>query len=406
MLKNPFVTYILTFSGVLAVYQLGWSQLYPSLSLGVLIFFGLTFLVAAALAIAVFHDVEGIRDYLPGQIPSYIFLLLLGIYAADFVYARELPLLSLIAGTYQYGAFPGLPTVHVVAVTFSGALATIRFADFLYAHSWRRWRYLFETLIPLTYFAFLNYRGAIVLALISWAFIYIIQRGRLGPIRFLSVVALAMVSLFLFGAFGDVRTGGIEKLGKPSRAFAESGVPRTYFWGYIYFTSPLANFQYTVDTVDPEFKLKDSLEFIVAELLPDFLSNRILPLLGAKRQTTPEIGPGLNVATIYARSYLYFGWIAVFMMFYWLIMCILLYLRMILKSPYAVPSLALLNTLIFFCMFDNMIAQTFLGLQLIWPLLLPLLPRGVFARLWEGRTAPGRISTDLHLGSLPSQKPG
>jgi hypothetical protein len=86
-------------------------------------------------------------------------------------------------------------------------------------------------------------------------------------------------------------------------------------------------------------------------------------------------------------------------------MCILVYLRIILKSPYGVPSLALLNTLIFFCTFDNMIAQTFLGLQLMWPLLLPLLQRRVFSRL-GGRTEAGRIRTDSHLGSLPSHKPG
>jgi hypothetical protein len=141
-------------------------------------------------------------------------------------------------------------------------------------------------------------------------------------------------------------------------------------------------------------------------LLPDFLSNRILPLLGAERRATPEIGPGLNVATIYGRSYLYFGWIGVFMMFYWLIMCILLYLWMILKSPYGVPSLALLNTLIFFCTFDNMIAQTFLGFQLIWPLLLPLLPRRIFSRLGTVRTDGGRIRSGLPVASLPSQNPG
>lgn len=406
MLKNPFVIYILAFGGVLAVYQLGWSQLYPSLSLGMLAFFGLTFLVAAALVIAVFNDVEDVRDYQPGQISSYILLLLVCVYAADFIYARELPLLSLVAGTYKYGSFPGFPTLHVFAVTFSGAFASIRFADFLYEHGGQRWRYLLESLIPLTYFALLNYRGPVVLALMSWAFIYVIRRGSLGPVRFLSVVALATVSLFLFGAFGDVRTGGIEKLGKPTRSFVESGVPRTYFWGYIYFTSPLANFQYTVDTADPEYKLKDTLEFVAAELLPDFLSNRILPWSDAERRATPEIGRGLNVATIYARSYLYFGWVGVFMMFYWFIICILLYLRMILKSRYGVPSLALLNTLIFFCTFDNMIAQTFLVFQLIWPLLLPLFPGRNSWRLGKRPQGGGDIKSHSQMRLLVSEEPG
>jgi hypothetical protein len=51
---------------------------------------------------------------------------------------------------------------------------------------------------------------------------------------------------------------------------------------------------------------------------------------------------------------------------------ILVYLALISKSPYRVPCLALLNALIFFCAFDNMIAITTMSLPLLWPLLLPL----------------------------------
>ena len=133
--------------------------------------------------------------------------------------------------------------------------------------------------------------------------------------------------------------------------------------------------QHAVDIANPRFDPRDGFEFFVAEMLPDFLSNRILPLLGAARLDTPEIGPGINVATIFARSYLYFGWIGVLLMFCWFITVTLIYLRTILKSPYRVPCLALLNTMTFFSFFDNMIAQTFVFAQLIWPLLLPLLPR-------------------------------
>jgi hypothetical protein len=376
MLKNPFVIYILAFGGALATYQLGWSQLYPALSRDMLAFFGLTFLVTAVLAAAVFREVDETRQYQPGQIPRYTVLVLIGAYAADIAYGGELPLLSLIMGTYQYAGFPGMPTLHVFAVTASGTFATIRFADFLYSAGWRRRaHYLLEALIPLLFFALLNMRGMVVIAFLSWIFVFLIKRGRLGAAHGFVIAVVGLGALYLFGAFGDVRTGGIEELGAPTRAFTESGVPRTYFWGYLYFTSPLANFQYTVNIADPGFGPRDGFEFFAAEMLPDFLSNRILPLLGTARLATPEVGPGLNVATIFARSYLYFGWIGVLLMFYWFFTLILVYLWRISKSPYRVPCLALLNTTVFFCTFDNMIAQTFLFAQLIWPLLLPLLPR-------------------------------
>jgi hypothetical protein len=47
------------------------------------------------------------------------------------------------------------------------------------------------------------------------------------------------------------------------------------------------------------------------------------------------------------------------------------YLVVIFRSPYRVPCLALLNTLVVFCLFNNMIASTAMIPQLIWPLLLP-----------------------------------
>jgi hypothetical protein len=391
MLKNPFVIYILAFGGALAVYQLGWSQLYPDLSLDTLAFLGLTLFVAGVLALVISSNVEETADYRPGQLPKYTALLLVALYATDIAYGRELPLLSLIKGTYKYAGFPGMPTLHVLAVTFSGTFATIRFADFLYSAGWkRRAHYLREAVIPLLFFSLLNMRGMIVIALLSWGFVYVIKCGRIGPMRSCVLGALGLGALYLFGAFGDVRTGGIEILGQPSQAFIQSGVPRTYFWGYLYFTSPLANLQHTVDVTAPRFNVESVVEFVVAEMLPDFLSNRILPLLDSQRATTPEIGPGLNVATIFARSYLYFGWIGVLLMFTWFFTFTIVYFQMILKSPYRVPCLALLNTLIFFCTFDNMIAQTFLMFQLVWPLLLPLLPwRSLLKLKWPCKFAVG-----------------
>jgi hypothetical protein len=373
MLKNPFLLYILVFGGVLATYQLQWSEIYPDLSLETLLFFCVTFILATGFAFVVSREVKETVEYRPGLLPRYTALLLIAVYAVDIAYADTIPLLELIQGTYVYGSFPGIPTIHVFAVTFSGTFCTIRFADFLYSKP-KRFRYLLEALLPLLFFTMLNFRSVTVIALVSWGFVYIIKRGRLGFARTLLMAAMVLGGLYAFGAFGDLRTGGIEELGRPSQAFSESGIPRTYFWGYLYSTSPLANLQYTIDVGNPRSDLQSFVELVISEMLPDFMSNRLLPLMQVQRVLTPEVGPGLNVATLFARSYLYFGWVGLMMMFAWFLAFVTTYLVIIRSSPYRVPCLALLNTLVVFCCFDNMIAQTFLSFQLMWPLLLTLAP--------------------------------
>jgi hypothetical protein len=92
------------------------------------------------------------------------------------------------------------------------------------------------------------------------------------------------------------------------------------------------------------------------------------------RVETPEVSKGLNVATIFGRAHVIAGWAGAVLMFAELCALILVYLRIISSSPYRVPALALLNMLILFSTFENMIAHTPVSGQLVWPLLLGLLP--------------------------------
>jgi heptosyltransferase-2 len=50
---------------------------------------------------------------------------------------------------------------------------------------------------------------------------------------------------------------------------------------YLYAIGPIANLQYAVTTVKPSDDQRRIPEFTVGEMLPDFLSNRILPRIGA-----------------------------------------------------------------------------------------------------------------------------
>jgi len=71
-------------------------------------------------------------------------------------------------------------------------------------------------------------------------------------------------------------------------------------------------------------------EFIASELIPDTFSKRILPLLNKEISSgqgnlvsrdqlysweQPNVAPGMNVSTIFGRSYGFFGWFGPVIMF-------------------------------------------------------------------------------------------
>jgi hypothetical protein len=122
----------------------------------------------------------------------------------------------------------------------------------------------------------------------------------------------------------------------------------------------------------PAYDFSEVPRFLISEMLPDFLSRRLLSAIDTNRPAVPEMSRGFNVSSIFGRSYLFFGWTGVLLIFAWMMAMALSYLALILQSQYCVPCLALLNTLIVFSVFDNMIAVSAVSLQLVWPLLLGL----------------------------------
>lgn len=270
----------------------------------------------------------------------------------------------------------------------------IRFADFLYS---KRLRYLAEALVPILYFALIIYRGPAMMTIAGWAFVYLIKNG-LGPKRLAVLSMITFAVIFGFGVLGNLRQGGsenIEKLGKPSHAFEQSGVPGPFLWVYIYFTAPLANLQ--LAAMNPIANDRVPADLLVGEMLPDFVSKRVLPLVAPSseltprtRIDTPEVSKGLNVASIFGRAMVIAGWRGAALMFAEICGLVLLYLRLIRHSPYSMPALALLNVLIVFSTFENMIAHTPVSFQLIWPLVLSVLPN--FKTRFQ--KTPGTLSPD------------
>jgi hypothetical protein len=147
---------------------------------------------------------------------------------------------------------------------------------------------------------------------------------------------------------------------------------------------PIANLQLSVDQLkEPRGTVE---EFFASELLPDTISKRILPMLNPHITSgdgnlmsrdqlyswdKPQVAPNLNTSSIFGRAYGFFGWVGPTIMFVFLSAFIIFYLVLISKSPYAVPSLALLNTLIALCLINNMVASAAMLPPLVVSVLLP-----------------------------------
>jgi hypothetical protein len=371
-LKNPFFLYIAAFAAVLLTYQLDWSEVYPPLSSGLVLFFLATFFCAVILGLGIATIVNQIDTYEPGRLWKYTGAVLTLSFAADFVASGFVPLMSLVAGEHIDFDAIGITSLHLFNVTFGGSFATIRFADFLYS---KRKIYLLQAFIPLVYFILLVYRAPALMCVVSWVFAYLIRHS--GRVRLRPAIALAtfaVLGLFLNGIMGDARSPSliaesqIEELARPTEAFRQSGIPRTFFWSYAYFTSPMANLQTTFDVALPVVG-KETL-FVLGEMFPDAVTHRVLDYLGEERIRTPEISPGLNASTIFGASYVYLGQFGPPLMFAYLSLIVIVYLLLVRRSAFNVPSLALLNTIVVFCTFHNMIASSVLSLQLVWTVVL------------------------------------
>lgn len=388
MLSNPFIVYIATFGAAIALYQLGWSDIYPALSGDTLLFFSATFLSALVLAAFVSPAVDGIRHYRPGLLPKYSWVFIVAIFIAEVALAGGVPLLLVLRGADFYAMEASATHLHLFALW--SVYSTIRFADFAYSG---RALYLLEALMPVIFFGLFIYRGPAIICVVTWLFVMVVKHRGMKPKHLSIVLATGALVLLLNGVLGNARSPGGEMLGSPSAAFQNSGVPQTYFWSYLYATLPVANLQLSVDRIKEQQGTVE--EFLASELLPDTISKHILPMLNPAITTggtlisrdqlyswpQPQVAPTLNTSSIFGRAYGFFGWTGPAIMFVFLSAFIIFYLVLISKSPYSVPCLALLNTLVVFCLLNNMVASA---------AMLPLLIVAVLLPPWKSRHGPHR----------------
>ncbi|HEX8278386.1 MAG TPA: hypothetical protein VF540_06805, partial [Segetibacter sp.] len=195
-LTNPNFIYIITFVVPFLFYTLQWSTIYPPLSPQLLGFYLLTFIIAFVTGILI--------DKLPGftykPIPvfrynRFVLLFLYVLYALDCWYMGFVPLLAFYAGNASYagGLEFGIPTVHVLLVTFTLFFAVYLFHQFLSSRKWSLLLSYLSTFIPLI---LTSQRSSIMYIVIGSAFTFIISQKRIAVKKVLRLAVFAIIVLY------------------------------------------------------------------------------------------------------------------------------------------------------------------------------------------------------------------
>jgi len=311
--------------------------------------------------------------------PVYITVFIYLLWLLEFVYEGGVPLFKILFNIpYNYRLF-GIPSLHVFVVTFSSFYTIYLFHLYLSKRSKMilclyALNLLAAVLIYSRAMLFFNLTGSLLL--------YLSVKGGI-TIRQIIVASVSVIVLFyVFGVLGSLRVSRIAgesytndsflAIGRATDAFRDSPIPWEYFWGYIYVSSPLANLQQNINlqTPDPP-TLQNIAKLVNAEILPDFISKRVIRILGISEQTDSRIPGPFNVSTIYSRAYSHAGWTGLVLMAVFLVVFPIAFVQVLPPtSKYFLPGWCILCTMYFFSVYDNTFRFTGLSFQLVYPVLL------------------------------------
>jgi hypothetical protein len=381
LITNPYIVYAFGFLLTLVIYTFQWSGLYPPLSFQLFFFITITALFSLLTGLVV-HKTNYASytkiSYSAKTLWAVTTTILAG-YFIECAYMGTIPLMAIINGSnYDYTTF-GIPTFHVILVTFNSFWSVFVFHNYL--SSRKKHLLLCYGLCLFPAFLIFN-RGMLLLNLASGLFVLLMSARRVRRMILLMLFFVIGI-LFLFGLAGNIRiTQGksindvILNLGEATDKFRESDIPKEFFWSYLYITSPLANVQETINKHDiSSFSLRKFGTFANKSFLPDFISKRNI-YFTEPIEHVDQISVGFTVGTVYGTSYAYLGWWGMYIMYFFLLLFNLFVIVVLSKnSIFFVTGIAILDCIMLFSIFDNMFAFSGLSMQLFYPLVFGILSR-------------------------------
>ena len=366
-LTNPFYAYIISFVVVIALYYLPYCELYPPLSLNLVIFFLFSFFLYGFVGYKVRNRTSFVIIPQENNYCLKIVVILCAV-LGDFAYCHSIPLYDLLRGNGGYKDFSGIPFFHVIILFFVNFYTIFLFHNYLiYKKKYILFGYVILLLINILY---VN-RGALILTILCSLILFLKKHTKIN-ISLLVKLGLGGIIFFLiFGWIGNLRgshtredNSYILRIGGASQEYIDSNLPYELYWGYLYAISPLGNLQNIINEKKSESEYS-SFDCILDSFLPDFLSKRLkgLSTVDTKKYLVLE---AINAPTMFYQVYYGLGWIGMFLMLLYSLGIYFLFARIVgCNSKYYLTGESVITSTFILSVFNNMWYYTSLSIPLL-----------------------------------------
>ena len=370
-LVNPFITYAITFISILFLYSLEWSSRYPQLTFELISFFLLTslfcFIISLKVNTLLKFEYKPIKNKNIGLFTFFNVLL----FCLEFIYNKGIPILMIYnKAKYDYTQY-GIPTLHVIIVTFCSFLTIFSFHYYL---SNRKRIYLLYFSINLFLPLLIMNRGMFAMNIASCLSVFFMYNRSLKIKQLFVILFFGLVLFYAFGVLGNLRINKGKSIDNETflnfsdakKEFRNSCIPKEFMWSYYYISSPIANLQFSTTI---EVQKYNPSHYFFYELFPNFISKKVENMLGIK-PVKPVLAIKSNVGSVFNGAYTDMGWVGMITMFLFIISSTTILLFILSpKSDYFITEVAIINTIILFNAFDNMYAFTGLSFVVVFPIL-------------------------------------
>lgn len=372
---NIFYGYSIIWIIILLGYYLQWSDLCIPLDLRLLIFLVTSIIISFLIGYLFKKKLKFISLKENPHKKSTITVILIITYILEFLYARNIPLMSILVGGMSYleNNFEGIPIFHNFISSFT--LFYSMYLSYIF-FSFKDKKILKEIILVNLFFVLLMQRQNIIISFLFFLNIglacnihKITNKKKIIKIIFIFII-LGIICLYIFGVLGNIRYGNnwswndssmITQLGRMNDNYPKI-LPKEFFWSYTYLITPLVNLNYNISNYDSI----DDIRLLVKEFLPDFVSSRVFDN-NAKYTVNLPVST-LNASTAYVRAYLTYGIFGMYLMFFaQMLLCIFIlnYAFKFNKEKFIVICNACAYFL-FFTFFVNTFTYSITALLIIW----------------------------------------
>jgi len=353
LVLNPFLIIALSFLFAHIAYLLPFSAIYPSISLESAAP-GVYFIFLNLLAGVVWHYLHLSRSYIfkaSSRMTSK--LNVIGFVSCTLIVLELVVYGVPLLGQISYTDF-GAPIIHVALVS---SLLVLSVASIISSPRNFKWIVisLFISILILNRFLFI---------FISIAFLISYLSSKKFNLKYIIYSSFFIISIvFIFGLIGTWRMSVILDVpysqaqeyilvaGHASDLYKDTNLPASFFWFWIYITSPISNLIYNVE-IGNLMTNHSLLQLVGYELLPQTISKH----LGDYPFKVILLSENLNVSSAIAPSYIALGFLGITLFFSYYAM-IFTIVALCFKGFYRNVIVVIFSSLSFFMVFFNVIVM-------------------------------------------------